>query len=134
MPDLGDSLEQRYNPLIRSLVSLEKQAICAVNGVAAGAGANIALACDIVLVADSAFAYACNNCNRNTVASAASTEFIVPTKTGDRLTAQVHERTRGSKIGVYDVEVYNQDDNLPAMFHGDSYQIRGEVTPTGETE
>jgi 2-(1,2-epoxy-1,2-dihydrophenyl)acetyl-CoA isomerase len=53
-PDLGESLEQKYNPLIRSLTRLEKPVICAVNGVAAGAGANIALACDIVIAAESA--------------------------------------------------------------------------------
>ena len=88
----------------------------------------------IFMLADSAFAYACNNYNRNTVASAASIEFIAPAKTGDRLRAIAHERTRGSKIGVYDVEVYNQDDKLLALFRGDSYQIRGEVIPTGESE
>ena len=54
MPDLGDSLEKYYNPLIRTLRSLEFPVICAVNGVAAGAGVNIALACDIVLAACSA--------------------------------------------------------------------------------
>ena len=53
-PDLGETLERKYNPLIRSLVTLEKPVICAVNGVAAGAGANIALACDIVIAAESA--------------------------------------------------------------------------------
>jgi 2-(1,2-epoxy-1,2-dihydrophenyl)acetyl-CoA isomerase len=53
-PNLGDSLEQRYNPLIRSIAMLEKPVVCAVNGVAAGAGANLALACDIVLAARSA--------------------------------------------------------------------------------
>lgn len=52
--DLGESLENRYNPLIRRLVTLEMPVVCAVNGVAAGAGANIALACDIVLAARSA--------------------------------------------------------------------------------
>ncbi len=52
--DLGESLDQRYNPLIRKLTSLELPVICAVNGVAAGAGANIALACDIVIAARSA--------------------------------------------------------------------------------
>lgn len=53
-PDLGYSLETYYNPLIRSLRDLPLPVICAVNGVAAGAGANIALACDIVLAARSA--------------------------------------------------------------------------------
>src|SRR3954471_8859167 len=52
--DLGESVEQRYNPLIRTLVSLPMPVIARVNGVAAGAGANIALACDIVIAARSA--------------------------------------------------------------------------------
>ncbi|HYD64411.1 2-(1,2-epoxy-1,2-dihydrophenyl)acetyl-CoA isomerase PaaG [Azospirillum sp.] len=54
MPDLGESLEKNYNPLVRALRGLEFPVVCAVNGVAAGAGANIALACDIVLAARSA--------------------------------------------------------------------------------
>ena len=53
-PDLGESVEKNYNPLIRSIMSLPKPVVCAVNGVAAGAGASIALACDIVLAARSA--------------------------------------------------------------------------------
>jgi 2-(1,2-epoxy-1,2-dihydrophenyl)acetyl-CoA isomerase len=52
--DLGESVEQRYNPLIRTLTSLPMPVIARVNGVAAGAGANIALACDIVIAAKSA--------------------------------------------------------------------------------
>ena len=52
--DLGDSVENYYNPLIRRLTSLPMPVICAVNGVAAGAGANIAFACDIVIAARSA--------------------------------------------------------------------------------
>lgn len=52
-PDLGATIEQFYNPLIRKIRALPLPVICAVNGVAAGAGANIALACDIVLAARS---------------------------------------------------------------------------------
>ncbi|MDH4608854.1 2-(1,2-epoxy-1,2-dihydrophenyl)acetyl-CoA isomerase PaaG [Pseudomonas sp. BN102] len=53
-PDLGESIEKFYNPLIRALRDLPLPVICAVNGVAAGAGANIPLACDLVLAARSA--------------------------------------------------------------------------------
>jgi 2-(1,2-epoxy-1,2-dihydrophenyl)acetyl-CoA isomerase len=52
--DLSVSLGSNYNPLVRRLRALPKPIVCAVNGVAAGAGANIALACDIVVAARSA--------------------------------------------------------------------------------
>jgi len=56
LPDLGDIVRESYNPLIRLIRSMEKPVVCAVNGVAAGAGANLALACDILLAAeDTAF-------------------------------------------------------------------------------
>jgi 2-(1,2-epoxy-1,2-dihydrophenyl)acetyl-CoA isomerase len=53
-PDLGRTLETVYNPIVRRIRALEKPVVCAVNGVAAGAGANLAFACDIVLAARSA--------------------------------------------------------------------------------
>ena len=52
--DLGDTVEQSWNPLVRQLASMPQPIIAQVNGVAAGAGANIALACDIVVAAKSA--------------------------------------------------------------------------------
>jgi 2-(1,2-epoxy-1,2-dihydrophenyl)acetyl-CoA isomerase len=52
--DLGESVEKYYAPLVKTLRTLPMPVICAVNGVAAGAGANLALACDIVLAAKSA--------------------------------------------------------------------------------
>ena len=48
LPDLGDFVREGYNPIIRAIRTLEKPVVCAVNGVAAGAGANLAFACDIV--------------------------------------------------------------------------------------
>ena len=53
-PDLGMSVETFYNPLVRRLAKLPKPVICAVNGVAAGAGATLALGCDMVIAARSA--------------------------------------------------------------------------------
>ncbi len=52
--DLGDTLERSFNPLVRRLRALPLPVVCAVHGVAAGAGANLALACDIVLAGQSA--------------------------------------------------------------------------------
>ncbi len=52
--DLGETVEECWNPLVRSLAELPQPVIARVNGVAAGAGANIALACDLVIAARSA--------------------------------------------------------------------------------
>jgi 2-(1,2-epoxy-1,2-dihydrophenyl)acetyl-CoA isomerase len=52
--DLGETVEESWNPLIRTLAGLPQPVIVRVNGVAAGAGANIALACDLVIAAKSA--------------------------------------------------------------------------------
>jgi 2-(1,2-epoxy-1,2-dihydrophenyl)acetyl-CoA isomerase len=54
MPDLGDIVRESYNPVVRAIRKLEKPVVCAVNGVAAGAGANIAYACDILFASSSA--------------------------------------------------------------------------------
>ena len=52
--DLGTTVHVTYNPVIRTIRKLERPVVCAVNGVAAGAGANLALACDIVIAGENA--------------------------------------------------------------------------------
>ncbi len=54
LPDLGDIVHDCFNPIVRLIRSIEKPVICAVNGVAAGAGANLAFACDILIAAEEA--------------------------------------------------------------------------------
>ena len=54
IPDIGEIVAECYNPIIRAIRTLEKPVLCAVNGIAAGAGANLAFACDLTIAADSA--------------------------------------------------------------------------------
>ena len=53
-PDLGDIVARGYNPIVRTIRQLDKPVVCAVNGVAAGAGANLAFACDFVIASSEA--------------------------------------------------------------------------------
>jgi 2-(1,2-epoxy-1,2-dihydrophenyl)acetyl-CoA isomerase len=53
-PGIERAVREHYNPIIKAIRKIEKPVVCAVNGIAAGAGANIALACDIVIAAQSA--------------------------------------------------------------------------------
>jgi 2-(1,2-epoxy-1,2-dihydrophenyl)acetyl-CoA isomerase len=54
MPDIAETVRASYNPIIRAIRMLEKPVVCAVNGVAAGAGANLAFACDLTIAAEEA--------------------------------------------------------------------------------
>lgn len=74
-PDLGESLEKNYHPLVLSLRSLDKPVIGAINGVAAGAGASLALACDLVVAANSA-SFIQAFCRLGLVPDAGSTYFL----------------------------------------------------------
>lgn len=54
MPDISEVVRASYNPIILAIRNLEKPVVCAVNGVAAGAGANLAFACDLTIAAEEA--------------------------------------------------------------------------------
>lgn len=78
-------------------------------------------------LADTAFAYACNSRNQNTVAGGCSIEYLAPGREGDVLRAVAHERSLAGRTGCYDISVFNQDETLLALFRGKSYKIRGAV-------
>ncbi len=84
-------------------------------------------------LADTAFAHACNNRNRITVAAAASIQFLAPGRVGERLVATAFERSRGKRTGVYDVEIHNPKGELIALFRGNAHQIRGQLVPDPES-
>ena len=81
----------------------------------------------IFTLADSAFAYACNSYNLNTVASGCAIEFTAPAHRGETLTARAHERQLAGRTGVYDVEVANERGETVALFRGKSYRIKGHL-------
>ena len=78
-------------------------------------------------LADTAFAYACNSYNRNTVASACSIDFLAPAHLGDNLVAVAVERAQSGRAGVYDVTVSTAAGKTIALFRGKSARIQGEV-------
>ena len=79
----------------------------------------------IFSLADSAFAFACNSRNRQTVAQSNSISFIRPGRLGERLTAKARELSQTGRSGVYDVEVTRADGEIVAVFRGNSRTIRG---------
>ena len=81
----------------------------------------------IFTLADSAFAYACNSHNQNTVASACNIDFLAPAFEGQILEAEAVERSLAGRTGVYDVTVRIQGGHTCALFRGKSHRISGEV-------
>ncbi|MEP3277742.1 MAG: hydroxyphenylacetyl-CoA thioesterase PaaI [Stappiaceae bacterium] len=79
----------------------------------------------IFSLADSAFAFACNSYNQNTLAQHCAISFLVPAAIGDRLTATASERHREERSGIYDVAVSRADGTLIAEFRGHSRTIKG---------
>ncbi|GAA3989061.1 hydroxyphenylacetyl-CoA thioesterase PaaI [Comamonas faecalis] len=81
----------------------------------------------IFSLADTAFAYACNSYNKNTVASACHIDFLAPAREGDLLEAEATERSASGRTGVYDITVRRPGGQIVALFRGKSYRISGEV-------
>lgn len=81
----------------------------------------------IFTLADTAFAYACNSYNKNTVASACHIDFLAPGREGDTLQAEAVEQSATGRTGVYDVTVRDGEGRTLALFRGKSYRISGEV-------
>ena len=83
----------------------------------------------IFTLADTAFAFACNSYNRTTVAASAGIEFLAPAMVNDVLTAVAEEQVRGSRLGIYDGVITNQNGQRIALFRGRSYRIQGTIAP-----
>jgi acyl-CoA thioesterase len=81
----------------------------------------------IFTLADSAFAYACNSRNQNTVASGCTIDYLAPGQPGDVLVAEAVEQSLAGRTGVYDITVSNQDGRRLALFRGRSHSIKGGV-------
>jgi acyl-CoA thioesterase len=73
-------------------------------------------------LADSAFAFACNNRNQLSVALDTSINFIKPVHVGDVLTAETKELHNGKSTGLYQIEIVNQKNHLVAQFKGLCYR------------
>jgi len=81
----------------------------------------------IFALADTAFAYACNSRNENTVAQNASISFLAPAQPGDVLIAEAREVSRSGRSSVYQVSVHTADNRIIAEFTGLSRTIGGAV-------
>ncbi len=96
-------------------------------------GQHIAHGGFIFLLADSAFAFACNSHNERVVAAQCNISFIRPGKLGDRLTATAREISRTGRSGIYDVRV-SVDGIAIAEFRGHSRTIGGTWVPATDTK
>jgi acyl-CoA thioesterase len=83
----------------------------------------------IFTLADSAFAFACNSYNQNTVAQHCSITYTAPAHQGDRLTATAREVWRQGRGGIYDITVTNQNGQRVAEFRGHSRTVKGTHLP-----
>jgi acyl-CoA thioesterase len=74
-------------------------------------------------LADTAFGYACNSHGGAWVALQCSISFSAPGRPGARLVATAHERTRGGRTGIYDIEIADEAGATVGLFRGTSYRV-----------
>lgn len=86
----------------------------------------------IFLLADSAFAFACNSHNQKTVAQNCQIAFVAPGQLGMRLIAEACERHRSGRSGIYDVTVRSETGALIAEFRGFSRAVPGMLVPDAD--
>lgn len=82
----------------------------------------------ITLLADSAFAFACNSYNELTLAAGIVVDFVAPAREGDLLTAEALEVSLSGRTGVYDVKVTNQHGETIALLRGRSHRVKDKQT------
>ena len=83
----------------------------------------------IFALADSAFAFSCNTYDRVTVAQGCSIEYLRPVRLGDRLCAKGREVKRGRTTGIYDIDIFNQRNELVSIFRGNSFTLDKSILP-----
>jgi phenylacetic acid degradation protein PaaD len=86
----------------------------------------------VFMLADTAFAVACNSYGQSTVAAGCDIAFLAPVHAGDRLTAVAEERHRAGRSGIYDVSVRRDDGTVVAELRGRSRTIKGTLIPLAE--
>jgi acyl-CoA thioesterase len=81
----------------------------------------------IFMLADSAFAFACNSHNFATVGAGCTIDYLAPGREGELLTAEATEQALTGKTGVYDIVVTNHEGRKVALFRGKSHRVSGHV-------
>ncbi|PHQ66623.1 MAG: phenylacetic acid degradation protein PaaD [Sneathiella sp.] len=92
-------------------------------------GHNICHGGYVFTLADTAFAYACNAYNQNTVAQGAQISFLNAVAPDSLLTATATEKSRRGRTGIYDITVQDQHGETIALFRGNSHTIKGQMIP-----
>ena len=92
-------------------------------------GHNICHGGYVFTLADTAFAYACNAYNQNTLAQSAQINFLNAVPPDSLLTATAEEQSRTGRTGLYDIAVTNEQGMVVALFRGNSHTIKGQMIP-----